>query len=856
MGKKKLEDRIEGVTASLQKKIVAYRQSYYGKLLNILENGKEACNAQDDGNVVASYLAELQHKFDSANGVSKVYTTWVQEVTSELDEQVTIPQSEERFLGQSDDTLLVKALKTGKRLLRNIEKKRTGAGNKFRNIWGAPAKEAAQWKQDIPFKKLVQYHLLDERKLFLKWMDSDFRYWISATDFFSNHDEDVIYNDESLAENLESEISQLKESKEGIKKEVDELQKEIVDKLVNIAQKTGTIEHRSSFYSEQLVDKKAEKVEKELVKQGERWQSVLELMSDRTSTIAEFLQFKRILKEKGEEHNNRLDEHFNVLFNEVLEKVRDELNKRYDELPQSKSAQFQAFDSYAEDSKNKLNHILEQALEKLDTAIKERYLAKESEQFTEQIFLKANTLKEKAQFLHEVDLEDSPPDISNREIEWRLLVVRALKEQLLHELESLAQNYEEFLQTQRSNIEEVRKIIQVNFESAIDLYQAEESDNGNPEEVIGQGIERTLAKIDQIDETVQQKQEAIKQAVIEKSDDLVERMLRLIQDGDSSELQLIDAKYRVKETAQGWRTKFEARWARLQDRFMLLSRFVWKKIKQYWSEGREFLGFPEAGEQEVKKMDIATYLTETDAKIKELPYIYRKLFNFDIAGDRKFYITVQDSFNLMKKSYESWTDGFPATFAVIGERGSGKSTYLSLVFDEFFGETDIKELALEKTYWTSDQLLQLMQDELGLEHTASKEEVVEELNTSYQGKVIVVECLQNLYLRNIHGYEAIQDLMYIISETKKNIFWIVSCSRYAWNFLDVTYSLGDYFSHIMQSDRLDRSQIESVIMNRHRSSGYELMFEPNESQLKSRTYRKLLDREEEAPRNILKERVF
>ena len=852
MDKEVLENRIQEVLSAVFEKVIDQRELQYTRLIEILKQGKKYCESKKVPGAFETYLKELKSGSDSLYAFSSQYVSWVQEAANKLDKQVSQRQNEQRFASRGDDSVALIAMKWTKRLVRNLGQKRVAITNRFRKIAGGSAKEYKAWNQRVPLQNLVSYHLLLRRELLTKWIDRDARIWVSASDLLNNVDGEATSYGENVVEALELQASSAKEAKESLKMEVKDAQKAIETDILDWVQKTGTVERRSGFYSDIKIQRKSRQINKELISQSEQWESALKLLADRTNTIAEFFQFGDFLQQKNKEFADDLDEYLHFLFSEPLKKLEELLSEKHSNISKSGSRDQVSF---LEESRNELLQILQQALEGLGKAIEEAHLSKESERYAEQVFLKANDLTKETQFLHETDFEASPPKISNREIEWRVLVVRALKEQLLSKIQPSVQHYEEFLQNQHAEIEEIKEVIDVNFESAIELCRGEGEQGGDPDEIIEEGIERTLSKIEQVKETVQKKQEEIKLTLIENGDELVKKMLLLIRQGDSKELQVIDAKYRVKETAKGWRTKLGARWARAQDRIFLFSRFIWKKSKQYWANLQQLLGFTEEQVQEVKKADIATYLTETDAKIRELPYIYRKLFNFDVDADRRFYVSLHENFNYIKKSYESWENAFPATFATVGEKGSGKSTYLSLVLDEFFQDKKMRQLSLQKTYWTSEQLLQLLKDGFEIEHAESKEEIIEHINTSRKGNIMVLECLQNLYLRNVDGYQAIEDFMYIISETKQHVFWIVSCSRYAWNYLNVTHSLGDYFSHIMRTDMLDESQMEAVIMNRHRSSGYELIFEPDESHAKSRAYRKLLDREEEA-QQYLRERYF
>lgn len=858
MDKGVLEDQVQSALGRLFKKVEKQREEHYSQLITILKEGQDALNSKGLSKGLNSFQSDLDSSFRVLGDLSQYYADLVTEVTDELEEQVTLAQSETRFAVDAEDNSTVKILKSIKRVVRSTGKRRTAFSNRFRNMAGKSEASYSPWMQDVPLKELVRFHLANKRFTIANWLDEDTQGWISAANILSTDESEdktaSSFDKDNVLDLLESEITAAEKAKSLLKEQMKKDCKEFENEILGWAEKAGTVERRNSFYTQLKAEKAIGKCQEKIDNRFEGWQSAFKKLLDRADTIREFLQFEHMLKEKGKALNKEIDSYFSTIFYNKLHEAEKKLNDRL-EMVSDKASNKEGFISFLQNAKEETNKLLAHALEELKKVLEEESVSKEVLRFSELVFLKANDLKEKAQFLHDIKEDAKPLQVSSREIEWRLLVVRVLKEQLLASIDSSKQNYEAFLEQQRAEMQEVVEVIEVNFESAIDLCKGGGERGEDPAEIVREGIERTLSKIEAIKEVTQQKQEEIKLAVIDNTDTLSHKLLHLIDNGDSNEFQIIDAKYRVKETAQGWRTKLGARWARLQDRILLFSRFIWKKTKLYTDKVRRFLGFKDEEVQEVKKADIATYLTETDAKIKELPYIYRKLFNFDVDADRRFYVSLNENYNYLKKSFESWENGFPSTFSVVGEKGSGKSTYISLIMEEFFSDKQVTQLILAKTYWTQEHLFELFENKLGIEQIESKEGIIEEIRTNHQGSVMVIESLQNLYLRNINGYQAMEDLMYIISETKDKVFWMVSCSRYGWNFLNEALSLGDYFSHILKTDMLDESQIENVIMSRHRSSGYELTFEADESHAKSRAYRKLLDREDEA-QQYLKEKYF
>jgi len=200
-----------------------------------------------------------------------------------------------------------------------------------------------------------------------------------------------------------------------------------------------------------------------------------------------------------------------------------------------------------------------------------------------------------------------------------------------------------------------------------------------------------------------------------------------------------------------------------------------------------------------------------------------------------------DNIRGVSKAFDAWKDGFSSSVALVGEKGSGKSTLLSLLQEEVFKDSKVINLDIKQSTWKIEQILSLFGSAFDVTDVNRPENIVNALNAREDKIVVNLEGLQKLYLRNINGFEALDALWLIMSETKEKVFWITTCSRYAWEFLNKVEGVETHFTHVFWTDSLSDSNIESVIMNRHVKSVYRLNFEADESTRKSRSYKKRLD---------------
>lgn len=859
------------IKENLYAPVLDNRLNFLGDLQSFIERLENRCMATDNPAkllpVVDEELQKLRHIIEQKNerNLADTYLNEVKKITMDYTPEAVISQGQSRFEKLETDSFGIQCIKFGKRVIRTAESFWRGFSNIFRKLLNKPTKAYGPWTQKIPFRNLAEFHLTNVEAMVKDWVDRDHRHLTAliveleeflAEDLF---DEAFCEEEHLLEKSLDSRTNAILEEVKSEKDRLpDEMQQEfdtLYKMVAYFLERAGTLERRGNYYHANKVEGKSSQVRTALSDYLERWNESHLFLLDKTLMVKDFLSFKQELEVESKDFLDTTNSFFRNRLLQPLGSLQEDLSGIRQKLEEfQKKQEDESASHLIKDGKDLLDKLIREIKDELAASVEETTLSRQANLFAEQGLLKSNKLSEQGLFIDDLDLEQRPPDMEHTFIEWRLLVLRGLKEYVFNKLQPSQQHYEDFLVRITGSMEEVLQIIEVNMDSALELLGTSERES-DPFEMAIEALERTDTKIETIIGSSEEKLADLEKSVLEGGREFCSKMLHLVHIGDSKELQILNARYKVKQKAKGWKVKAMARWARVQDSLALFWRFGWKKLKSYFMAVGKFLGFNMEEVQTVVKTDVATYLSETDTKISELPYIYRRLFDFEMVTDRRFYVALNENFNYLKKAFESWESGFPATFAVIGEKGSGKSTYLHYALDDFFKEREVKHIQLTGGYYSKVDFIKFMEEQLGLGDVDSVESVIAAIRAAKKKRVLVIENLQNFYLRNLNNYDALESLLYVISETKESIFWIVSCSLYAWKYLNSTFSVEDYFSHTIRTDTLNAQQIEAVIMNRHRSSGYELAFEPSVGQSKSRAYRKLMD-QEEASHEYLKETYF
>ena len=784
----------------------------------------------------------LNHLLDAAESADYVsfvdtYLATVDKLAEHFPTEVQWPQQEERFSVQSDDSLLVSVGKRGKKLGRTLSK----TWHNVIHLTNGSGTES--WSQAVPLRRLVTFHLLNT-DLITEWRNQLERLQLEVIIGIEDHILELDSEEQQMQLSTTVELlqSMLESQRVELEQDIENLINSVESDICARADQVGTVELRRSFYDEQRVTSSKENFREQVHKDRKQWQHVQTELIERCQNIGRFLDLQHEIRRERQKFESDLQSVFKEHLDDPLADLMQLLGTSIRNVGQGDVSQ------NVEQLKEQLGELVsEQLISPLQALLERQIVSSKVERFFEEVLLIGSQTQQQIQLVVDIDLDKTPPVLDDRQIEWRQLVVRLLREQYISELKPEEQNYETFLSEILEEITEIENIIEINLESAL----AAENEHADqeveaPVKIVRTALERIIAKVGDLQTRTTAQWSGIQQSITEGEHQLRESLLSLLHQGELKQLQLLNAKYKVQETTKGWKTVIDSRWARAQDRLLLWTRFTWKKAKEYGAKLRLFLGFRRDIIEETKRADIATYLSETDDKLKKLPYIYRRLFDFDAVADERFYVPAQETTTVFKRAYEQWQSSFPASFAVVGEKGSGKSTFLHRVIDTQLPADSVQKIEFHQTIWSVGQLVDVMAPALNIPEAESLQEIIQQINDQPERSIIILEGVQNCFVRKINGYQAIEKLCYLISETREKVFWSVSCSRYAWRFLDKTVQVSEYFSHISTTDSLNSEQIKSVIMNRHRSSGYSLVFEADNATQKSRSFRKLQDRDEEA----------
>ena len=227
--------------------------------------------------------------------------------------------------------------------------------------------------------------------------------------------------------------------------------------------------------------------------------------------------------------------------------------------------------------------------------------------------------------------------------------------------------------------------------------------------------------------------------------------------------------------------------------------------------------------------DISDYLNDIQQRIYKLPLIYQHLFDTIPVREFNLFLSREEEINSLNTAYNSWLKGNFAASLIIGENGSGKSSLLYYYSKTLKSKYGIRLFQVSEFYYTEEDYYKLLREIFKREELTDDQSVLDYISSIKERKIVIIDGLERLFLRKVHGFSCLQKLLSLIVSSDDQIFWICSSSKYAFNYLNKTIALSEHFDYTIHLDNLTSRQIRDIVLKRNRLSGYQVNYQMSES---------------------------
>lgn len=200
------------------------------------------------------------------------------------------------------------------------------------------------------------------------------------------------------------------------------------------------------------------------------------------------------------------------------------------------------------------------------------------------------------------------------------------------------------------------------------------------------------------------------------------------------------------------------------------------------------------------------------------------VFAADHALDRALEVRRELSLEVALTALGPWREGKAgATIGVIGEPGGGSSTFLRQLEETLAADVTVLRFELPRRLTTEDAVVQQLVEVFGLQACADKHALIEALLAGPRRVAIIDDC-EMLFLRAIHGFDALDCFLAVVSQTQPQVAWVIAFDNHAWEFINRVHDRRHHVKTIIRLAGLNELQVQKMIEQRAASVGLALDF--------------------------------
>lgn len=443
------------------------------------------------------------------------------------------------------------------------------------------------------------------------------------------------------------------------------------------------------------------------------------------------------------------------------------------------------------------------------------------------------------QIITEKRLDRDPPDISVEQIPIKALLednyLAPLKKRLADSKQEMTLDMNAIVQS----LAELDQVVEFNLDAALSLLN-EQQDVDETIKTVHAGLDRAREQVD---------------TSIERSETLQNQVLHSLLDGTGTYMADLQT---LANNDEVLRLKLALIRAQAQQRYRHIRHEIWTGIKravpyitaltlklireaaQQIGRMRRFAGLeaPPVG-------NLEQFLTETHRHLDELPFVYRRVFDLHAIPDPRFFGGRDAELETMQADFDHWRNGHYMTTALVGEGGSGSTTLIQFARDRIYRRHPIHHTNLDKTCTETEEFIPFLQAAFPAASFEDMDSLEAAINDFETPCICIIENLQNLFIKTVTGFDLLERFLQMISRTHRQVYWIVTCNQYSWEYLQKVVRIHRYFQRELSLNQIKQKDMERLIMTRHRVTGYHMKFNIPPQVTSNRRFKKIKDEDDQ-----------
>ncbi len=409
-------------------------------------------------------------------------------------------------------------------------------------------------------------------------------------------------------------------------------------------------------------------------------------------------------------------------------------------------------------------------------------------------------------------------------------------------IQSLAAKFTEVIESTQLQLMEISNICDFNLETALAALD-DETQHDRAKSMSIEGIDRAHSRLQDIAEALSELAIVSVKTIHAGVSEFNNNIVALNEIDRAFETQIRVAKAMAVEKAKAFRARLlnQIRWIipRLSTNLKRRGLMIYKRYRETTQK------YGIVNPPMVLSAELSGFLSDTDITISNMPFVYQRLYEIAPLDNLYFYEPRLRATLALRKAFETWDGGHFGATALIAEAGGGTTTLIHFFLREL--KTSIPTIQsnnLEQIY-SKDEFFHFFEQLLDTDGITDTDALINYLCTLDGKRIIILEDLEHFFLRKVDGFECIKILIEIITRTNHKIFWLTTINQYSYQYLVKTVNIDEYFSYNIMLRPLRPAQMTSLVLKRHRVSGFNISFRPHKQDRKNNSFKKMNEEQQQ-----------
>ena len=820
---------------------------------------KESLAQSVDSIAVTSQDIDLDEDFDE-------YFTELQKYTDNLPESLLEYQSFDRFQPFPNDTFRIKVGKRIKKWALILGWIPQRVANWVRNKTNKPVNELKPWKHHIPLKGLVTYHFRD---LLVEQL-IDMMQAVSRAIAASTHDlyeieagldqkfasmigeddqDGVVVNSTNHSDSIDQVLAKVNELAESIPGMTANRLERIFSMFQTNYEMVGTIELPAKNFEPLGLEAAHRHAKKAYGKTMQGWRNTLAVLSDRYNFDHELFKTRITNLEQYLFVSQKLETRISDKILGEINQVSEFLSARQQQLEAS-STQDADFKKSLKEIRFETSRFLKQSIPACIQLIREQNIPALLENLENKIKNQVSQLSETRSMVKNISYEHAIKESDINKIAPKDLITFEALPDYLDKIQSLRTELTEVIDSTQQQLMEISNICDFNLETALAAMD-DESQHDRARSMSIEGIERAHSRLQDIVEALSELATTGDKTIHAGVGEFNDSIMALNEIDQAFDMQVRIAKAMAVEKTKAFRTQLLDQLRRIIPRLITnLKRQGLMLYKRYRETSQKYgIGSP----SQLLNAEVSGFLSDTELTVSNMPFVYQRLFEISPLDNLYFYEPRQQATLGLRKALENWEEGHYGATALIAEAGSGATTLIHFFLKDLKSTIPTIQINSPQQIYSRDEFFKFFQKLFEIDGLTDTDGLVNYLNQLDGKRIIILEDLEHFFLRKVNGFECIKILIELITRTNQNIFWLTTINEYSYQYLVKTSNVDDYFSYNIMLKPLRPTQVTSLVLKRHRVSGFNISFRPHKLDRKNIKFKKM---DEDQQQEYLRKEYF